>query len=136
MEFEGSIPHQPATSDVHMLQALKQLSAAVHRILVVGMTHLLLGWCCPHPRLGFCTKCPVVGLPLLGCTHVECQACLTRMESSGLSGMRFLYDKKLPSSLGRPSALAPQNRDPTWALAHPLVVQYLSLADHQSIYQI
>ncbi|XP_066389120.1 uncharacterized protein [Miscanthus floridulus] len=33
-----------------------------------------------------CSKCPVVGLPLLGCTHVECQACLTRMESSGPSG--------------------------------------------------
>jgi hypothetical protein len=26
--------------------------------------------------------------------------------------------------------------DPTWALPQPLVVQYLSLANHQSIYQI
>jgi hypothetical protein len=26
--------------------------------------------------------------------------------------------------------------DRTWALAQPLMVQYLSLADHQSIYQI
>ncbi|XP_066389143.1 uncharacterized protein [Miscanthus floridulus] len=40
--------------------------------------------------------------------------CLTTQEGLFLraynNGMRFLYNKKLPSSLGRPSAPAPQNR--------------------------